>query len=503
MSSIEPTDTLEAGNPTAKKDCTAAATPSGVHTLSEMAAVETKRKTKAARLSSVHHVRFEVIRLDCAPPTASCPRCHREARRCDKVERGPIVDASMEGPIFLFVEQGVYCCKECLIGAGSSRPLSRYFRFKLPFTIPRGRYTLRARRLGIDGVKLDGMPFTKVVKRLAREFFLKPARSTVWRWHAEEGDTATAEMDYRPWARESLSGVLCIDELYDGDFCLLSATDPLAQVTVGFQLVDKKSVDAEQMSKFFEYLETIGAKPEVVISDESKLYPAALSKTWPEVLHQLCEFHFIRHLVNDVIASVRAYVQSMPKNPKRRRGRPCKRGRPRVDHDEKRGEVHRKRFMVSMNPDNMSPDEKKTLDDLLVEHPTLAIPREFMLKSYRMFDPAGDLAAAQALRQEILKDPRFQADAHLCASLNRLRDDERFAKLTQFLAYENLNRTNNDVERDNRRFRKKQKSHYRLRINRTIRNALNLKMQIEREELLTRKTGVPKLRSRPKAALAC
>ncbi len=238
-------------------------------------------------------------------------------------------------------------------------------------------------------------------------------------------------------------------ELYDGDFCLLSATDPLAQVTVGFQLVDKKDVDAAQMGKFFEYLESIGAKPKVVISDESKLYPAALGKAWPDVLHQLCEFHFIRLLINDVIGSVRAYVQSMPKNPKRRRGRPCKRGRPRVDHDEKRSEVHRKRFMVSMNPDKMSPNEEKTLDELLVEHPALAIPREFMLKTYRMFDPAGDLASAQALRKEILDDPRFQADTHLSASLKRLQDDERFAKLTLFLGYENLNRTNNDVERDN------------------------------------------------------
>jgi hypothetical protein len=366
----------------------------------------------------------------------------------------------------------------------------------LPFTVLRGRYTNRARRLGIDGVKLDGMPFTKVVKRLAREFLLKPARSTVWRWHAEEGTAATEAVEYRQWAREELSGVLCIDEAYDGEFCMLTATDPLAKMTVGFQIIEKKHVDADKMAKFLEYLTLIGAKPDVVITDESKLYPAALRQEWPDVLHQLCEFHFIRHLVSDVVASVRAFVQTMPKNPKRRRGRPSKRGRPRVNHDEKRKEVNQQRFLFAMNPAKMSDEETSALSQLIEAHPKLSIPRDFMLKAFNLFDPANTPEISERLRQEILTDPRFQADEHLSASLDRLRDDEKFTKLTLFLRYDNLDRTNNDVERDNRRFRKKQKSHYRLRTARTLRNAMFMKME---QEQLNKKGVVPRLRARSAA----
>ena len=149
------------------------------------------------------------------------------------------MDASLEGPILIYVQQGVYRCKGCYRSA-SGRLKGKSFRFKLPFTVTRGRYTNRARRIGVDGVKLDGLPFTKMVKRMAREFLLRPARSTLWRWHADEGKAAAECLDYRKWLTHELSGVLCIDEAYDGEFCVLTATDPLAKVTVGFQVVSKK-----------------------------------------------------------------------------------------------------------------------------------------------------------------------------------------------------------------------------------------------------------------------
>jgi len=466
------------------------------HLLSDMTDAEAERVAQVARFSSFHCVKFSVFRLHMAPPEATCPHCGKEARRCGTVQRGPILDASLDGPVLLYVDQGVYRCRDCSRTAGSRKPKARYFRFRLPFTVLRGRYTYRARRLGIDGVKLDGLPFTKVVKRLAREFLLKPARATVWRWHDQEGDKVTESLEYRQWAREELSGVLCIDELYDGEFCVLTATDPIAQMTVGFQVLDKKGMDAAKMGEFLAYLTVIGAKPDVIITDESKLYPAALRQSWPDVLHQLCEFHFIRHLVSDVIASVRTFVKGMPKNPKRRRGRPAKLGRPRVDHNEKSKEVNQKRFLFAMNPATMSDEQATTLSQLIEAHPELSIQREFMLKAFSIFESTNTPESAERLRQEVLSDPRFLADENLSVSVERLKDDTKFEKLTLFLHYENLDKTNNDVERDNRRFRKKQKSHYRLRTARTIRNALFHKIEQEQKEKDKSKGAVSRLRPR-------
>lgn len=418
-----------------------------------------------------HHVRFELVKLEVIPEETGCPGCGCSCRRRQCVKRGPIYDVSLNGLRVLTVTVGVYQCKrkECE---------TRFFRIPLPFVPSRGRYTNRARRMGIDTVKIDGMPFNRAVKRLARDLSVNPARSTLWEWHKAEGDLVTADTELHKWTTESLSGVLCVDELYDGEFCLLMATDPLADLTVGFQLVDKKEVDAVKVAGFMDYLTSLGAKPEVVVTDESKLYPAALQgSSWSDVLHQLCNFHFLRLVVTDVVASVRAYVKTMPKDPKRKRGRPPKQGRPRSQHNKERKKVGDARYLFAKK--TLSDEETDQLNNLLEAHPNLKLSREFTDKVYALFD-AGDREQADSLRQEIIANERFSADPNLAKSVARFKDDERFEKLLLHLDYENLDRTSNHVERDNRRFRKRQKAHYRLRLKTTIRNALNLKIQAER-----------------------
>jgi hypothetical protein len=278
-----------------------------------------------------------------------------------------------------------------------------------------------------------------------------------------------------------------VDELYDGEFCLLVATDPLADMTVGLQRLGQSDADAEQVAKFLDYLTDVGAKPDVLITDESKLYPAALrDSTWNDVSHQLCNFHFLRLIVRDAAASVSSYVQTMPKDPKRKRGRPPKRGRPRSQHNKERKVIRDARFLITANPKNLTEEKAKRLQTTIDAHPALLVTRDCMEKFYSLFG-SGDQAQAELIRQEILTDKRFRADPHLAKSVARLEDDERFQKLVLFLNYENLDRTSNHVERDNRRFRKRQKAHYRLRLRETISNALNLKVQAERRA----KSGLP------------
>jgi hypothetical protein len=56
--------------------------------------------------------------------------------------------------------------------------------------------------------------------------------------------------------------------------------------------------------------------------------------------------------------------------------------------------------------------------------------------------------------------------------LKTLSPAKRFARMITFLDYDNLDLTTNHVERTNRWFRKRQKTHYRNRKERTIRNML-------------------------------
>ncbi len=60
------------------------------------------------------------------------------------------------------------------------------------------------------------------------------------------------------------------------------------------------------------------------------------------------------------------------------------------------------------------------------------------------------------------------------AGLGHLKDDDLFARLTRYLAFENAEKTSNHVERENREYRKRQKGCYRLRSLRSIRALASL-----------------------------
>jgi hypothetical protein len=75
------------------------------------------------------------------------------------------------------------------------------------------------------------------------------------------------------------SGTLCVDELHLGRYTLLLATDPLADLPVGFALVGAN--DKDHMRRFLGNLARGGLRPEVVVSDGSALYPEVLAELWP------------------------------------------------------------------------------------------------------------------------------------------------------------------------------------------------------------------------------
>lgn len=455
-----------------------------------------KQRLMEPWLKHFSHVQVRMELLDFAPSTEPCPVCGKMAKRHQVVDRGPIVDVSLEGPVLLMVKLGVYLCRsdECC-GKSIRGGRRRSFRKPLPFTVPRGHYTLRAREFGINGVKLDGMPFSKVVKRLAREFHVAPARSTAWEWHKAHGDAVFNMIDYQKWSVESLSGVVCIDEMYDGEFCILIATDPLSKLTLGFQVLTG-SIDGQQMVAFLRYLDEKGVHPDVMVTDESQLYPKALAEVWPKAKHQLCIFHIMQHVVKDVLAAVREFVKALPQDPKHKRGRPSKDEAPRSKyHTERRKTLYDGRYLFVRNPDKMSAEAREALEGLLQEHPELNTHRTFMLDTFALFSCTTTLEQARAKRTEMLANPKYQGDTNLKKALKKFEDEAQFEKMLTFVSYTNLNRTNNDVERDNRWVRKKQKSHYGLRRKTTIANALALRMRIQQQEKTT--TSSPKLEPRP------
>jgi transposase len=157
----------------------------------------------------------------------------------------------------------------------------------------------------------------RVPERLARDFWVQPSEKTVRLWCRAYAAGLHFATDYQPWIVESFSGVLCVDEVYQGDLVLLLAVDPAApdgDRLVGYQLVHG-SVDQATTAAFLRGLAAAGIDPDQVITDGSALYPSLLAEIWPSAAHQLCLFHETRRVTTAAAEVIRAARKALPKPP--------------------------------------------------------------------------------------------------------------------------------------------------------------------------------------------
>jgi hypothetical protein len=241
-------------------------------------------------------------------PTVNCPRCGRDAPRAWDATRVAI-DIDLDQPIVLAVEVSVHVCATC----------SRMFRAQPPFLRPRAIYTRRVVQKAVEAVFCDGMAVRCVPDRLARDFWIKPDEKMVRLWcraYAAEIDFA---VDYQSWVVANFSGMLCVDEVYQGDLALLLAVDPAApdgDRLVGYTLLpNTKEVDQGMVRTFIDRLQTAGVHPDQVITDDSRLYPSVLKEIWHTASHQLCLFHATRRVVRAVSDVVKQVRRSLPTPP--------------------------------------------------------------------------------------------------------------------------------------------------------------------------------------------
>lgn len=113
-----------------------------------------------------------------------------------------------------------------------------------------------------------------------------------------------------------------------------------------------------------------------------------------------------------------------------------------------------------------------------------------------LFGPTtSDPEQAEAKRQVILADESYATTDAFHPVLARLEDDDLFRGLTVYLDYDNAEKTSKHAERENREFRKRRKSHYRLRSHQSICSLLDLLLVRDRllrpHERLRRKPSEP------------
>jgi hypothetical protein len=247
-------------------------------------------------------------------------------------------------------------------------------------------------------------------------------------------------------------------------------------------------------SRFQAVLQTRNLTVQGITTDGSPLYPVAIQAVWGAVPHQICEFHILKDLNQAIlraVAQVRKQLAAQP--PKLGRGRPSgakrKLAQQRQRLQQKIADLfeHRYRFVQR----HLSQSERATLHRITRGLPQLRRLRDITDEIYRLFDrrcrTQTALSKLARLRQRV---QRFTQVSQILKGLFSVN----LEKALTFLDDRLLGATSNAVERGNRRYRKMQKTVYRVRTYAHIvgRFALDL---FREAAMLSRATTLSRLHS--------
>jgi hypothetical protein len=368
-----------------------------------------------------------------APKQAPCPHCGRRGRRKDFHYR-TVRSIAYKAILLLHLTTAEYraSCSCCTT-----------FRTQIANVEPKARYDNKVREAVLDRVLDDRMTIAQIQYALRRDFYLDLSSGFLYDcldWKIRQVNGAA----YRHWTLAHFSGTLCIDEIHLGAHTLLLATDPLHDFPVAFALVSHN--DQEHMERFLRQLQAHGFRPQVVVTDGSSLYPALLAALWPQAEHQLCVFHVLKDINDQVLEAVRRVRRELQR--RGRRGRKRQPGRPKKGTRSRRRQrklqdkahfVYKHRYLIVKRPETLTLPEQKALAQLLDDAPALRVLRAFVAEVYRLFEAVQLLAPA------------------------------KFTKMIAFLRSRvgQRVRTNNHVERMNRVLRLYEKTRYKWRRART------------------------------------
>ena len=413
------------------------------------------------------------------PKYHPCPGCQKKGKRKRVITRRIAHVAALHRRCFIVAEVGVYkarcdCCK--------------YFQAQVPGVPYKGRYSYEVRNTVANALIRDRLPYRLVQQRLWEDHLLKLSLGYIhdcFLWaHAQINREA-----YWQFVLSNFSGVLCLDEVHDSGKTILFATDPpfdkaqgpLNDFTVFFQVVEKN--DQVHMDAFLQHLKDRGLQVQVAITDGSPLYKDSLQSYWRGIEHQLCLFHVIKEVNKVILDGVRAIKNGLRcqgnKGRKRRVGRPTKKVqqqrqcRQKMSKKEQATFLWEHQYLIVRKQEELTDQDKDDLALMFTIAPELELFRRFNQQFYQLFEKGINQQTARVRRTRLVNNAQYQANPFLARALKKLARD-RFEKMIAFLRWENVERTNNHVERNNRVFRMLQKTRYKRRRTHTLEKALEL-----------------------------
>ena len=219
--------------------------------------------------------------------------------------------------------------------------------------------------------------------------------------------------EHRQLALEQFTGTLCVDELHLGRYTLLLATDPIADLPVGFALVSGQRPGPH--APLPADAQVLGLRcPQVVVTDGSNLYPAVLAEVWPARQAPAVRLPRPagRHRQGPrrgpapaprlQAAAARPAASASAAGPAR--GEAGGRGARGPTHKEKAAFVFKHRFLIVKRPENLSEQEWADLGQMFEYLPELRTLWQFSQEVYkavgRRAEPRGGAVAVDAAEEQ-------------------------------------------------------------------------------------------------------
>jgi hypothetical protein len=300
---------------------------------------------------------------------------------------------------------------------------------------------------------------------------LKPSKKSVKALLPKVRELIIGLPAHRRMVLDKFSGTLCVDELHLGRFTSLLATDPVADLPVAFALVGRN--DQAHMRRFLGGLKGWGLRPWVVVTDGSDPYPAVLAQLWPAARHQLCVVHILKDINELIVKAVRRLANALFRRGKC--GRKRKAGRPSKEQQavraaagptlkEKAAFIRKHRFLIVKKTSELSRQQWEELAQMFAYLPELRTLWYFACEVRWLFEKGARVQTPYKRRAALLRKEEYKAVPELAKAVEMLQE-EKFRKAVAF-AYseaEQRVRTNNHVERANRRLRFWEKLRYKWR----------------------------------------
>lgn len=337
----------------------------------------------------------------------------------------------------------------------------------------KAKYDHQVRQAVIDRILQDKLNLSAVQASMQRDFLIKLSSGYVY----AAMQYAVKQFDgneFRQQVLNEFSGVLCIDEIHLGRRVVLLASDPIADNPVACAVVSKN--DAAHMARFMRNLKNHRFSPHTVVSDRSPLYPAAIDSVWPKAKHQLCVFHVIAELNKLVLDAARQVRRELkPKQIKKGRGRPSRKQQAKARRLKAQrtqaDKLFRNRHVLVRKRSKMTTQQKHVLDELTSLSPVLRVLRSFTDDVHALFsvrrskDHAWRIWRRMRCRAKYLAVPSL---AKALEVLSKANTEKLLVYLNRPLIHRTKTRTNNHVERCNRKLRYLEKVRYKWRCSRTI-----------------------------------